>query len=136
MFSKNNKEEYTMNNFIINLLGIKDENIIIDDYFLDEDKNEINVFVSLKKENYFCPKCGSMHCCVHDYRNIKITHSNFISKKCNIIYLSLSNRGRRFFCEAKTLFYCFNSFFVIVNILYKKNLLYSQKRDKIAIKVG
>lgn len=95
-----------MNNFIINLLGIKDENIIIDDYFLDEDKNEINVFVSLKKENYYCPKCGSMHCCVHDYRNIKITHSNFISKKCNIIY-----KKRRYRCkECKYAFFETNYF--------------------------
>lgn len=38
-----------MNNFIQNLLGIEDENVIIDDYFTDNTTNTLVVQISLKR---------------------------------------------------------------------------------------
>ena len=46
-----------MYNFIIQLLGIEDNNITIDDYFKDKD-GKLIIYISYKKVNQVCPECG------------------------------------------------------------------------------
>ena len=63
-----------MYNFIIQLLGIEDNNITIDDYFKDKDEKLI-IYISYKKVNQVCPECGSVSCYSHDFRPRRIIHS-------------------------------------------------------------
>ena len=75
-----------MNNFIQNLLGIEDENVIIDDYFTDNATNTLVVQISLKRTQQICPQCGSIHTHIHSHHQKKIIHSNFTSQKCILLY--------------------------------------------------
>ena len=56
-----------MNNFIQNLLGIEDENVIIDDYLTDNKTNTLVVQISLKRTQQICPQCGSIHTHIHSH---------------------------------------------------------------------
>lgn len=90
-----------MINFISNLLGIEDDKIIVNDYFNDEVNNKIVITISMNHDDYtICPKCGSIHSRVHDYRIKKIVHSNFTSKSCDILY----NRRRYKCVDCNTVF--------------------------------
>ena len=82
-----------MYNFIIQLLGIEDNNITIDDYFKDKD-GKLIIYISYKKVNQVCPECGSVSCYSHDFRPRRIIHSRFTNQPCDIIY----NR-RRYKCK-------------------------------------
>ena len=75
-----------MNNFIQNLLGIEDENIIIDDYFTDNTTNTLIIHVSLRRTQQVCQQCGSIHTYVHSHHPKKLIHSNFTSQKCILLY--------------------------------------------------
>ena len=82
-----------MYNFIIQLLGIEDNNITIDDYFKDND-GKLIIYISYKKVSQVCPECGSVSCYSHDFRPRRIIHSRFTNQPCDIIY----NR-RRYKCK-------------------------------------
>ena len=70
-----------MNNFILNLLGIEDDNVIVDDFFNENETNTLVVSVSQKRKQEVCPKCGSINNHVHSHNTKKINHSNFTTKK-------------------------------------------------------
>ena len=75
-----------MNNFITKLLGIEDENILIEDYFNDEETNTIIIDVSMKRTIQKCPNCGSIDTHIHSHHTKNIIHSNFTTKKCILNY--------------------------------------------------
>ena len=75
-----------MNNFILNLLGIEDDNVIIDDFFNENETNTLVVSVSQKRKQEVCPKCGSINNHVHSHNTKKINHSNFTTKKCILLF--------------------------------------------------
>ena len=58
-----------MNNFILNLLGIEDDNVIVDDFFNEKETNTLVVTVSLKRKDEVCPKCGSVCIHIHSHHN-------------------------------------------------------------------
>ena len=75
-----------MNNFILNLLGIEDDNVIVDDFFNEKETNTLVVTVSLKRKQEICPKCGSICTHIHSQHTKKINHSHFKTKKCIILF--------------------------------------------------
>ena len=75
-----------MDNFILNLLGIEDDNVIVDDFFNEKETNTLVVTVSLKRKQEVCPKCGSINNYIHSHNTKKIIHSNFTSKKCILLF--------------------------------------------------
>ena len=83
-----------MNNFILKTLGIEDERVFIDHYIENKEENHLIVFISTEPRKEVCPECGSIHCVVHDYREVKIKHANFTSKSCTLVY-----KKRRFKCK-------------------------------------
>ena len=64
-----------MNNFILNLLGIEDDNVIVDDFFNEKETNTLVVTISLKRKQELCPKCGSICTHIHSQHTKKINHS-------------------------------------------------------------
>ncbi len=83
-----------MNNFIPDVIGLKDENVIIDDYSINEETGERIISVSLKRRIQKCPECGSNSTIVHSNRNKKIVHSYATDFPCTILY-----KQRRLLCK-------------------------------------
>lgn len=72
--------------FVNKILGIDDELIDVEDYFINKDKNAIVIRVSLKKRDYICQYCRSDNIILHSYREKIVKHSWFMNQPCDILY--------------------------------------------------
>lgn len=68
----------------INLLGLQPSQI--QDLNIVRKSDIININLTLKKIDYVCPTCGSVHIVIKDYYKRKITHSIFNTNSCIINY--------------------------------------------------
>ena len=83
-----------MSNFIPDVIGLKDENVVIDDYTINEETKERITSVSLKRIVQACPECGSASTIIHSNRTKKIVHSYATDFPCTILY-----KQRRLLCK-------------------------------------
>src|SRR5574344_648890 len=98
----------------IKLLNLEGIDIDLSKSSIDKNNNSINCTIVLKKQNEFCPLCGSINYISHGYYSKTITHS--VSNHCPCI---IKYKARRYICKD-----CNNTF-------YEHNP-FCQKDDKIS----